>query len=62
MKRTQPLKHLSKHGCGFIREGWSHSKRENPKQNRRSAIPRHNEMNCNLARKICRDPGIPFSG
>jgi mRNA interferase HicA len=62
MKRTQLLKHLRAHGCVFIREGGSHSWWENPKQNRRSSIPRHSEINDNLARKICRDLGVPFSG
>ena len=29
--------------------------------NRRSAVPRHQEISDNLARKICRDLGIPFT-
>jgi mRNA interferase HicA len=58
MKRTDLLKHLRKHGCVFIREGGSHSWWGNPQQNRRSAIPRHTEINEHLARKICKDLGI----
>jgi len=27
--------------------------------NKRSAVPRHSEINDNLARKICRDLGLP---
>jgi hypothetical protein len=29
-------------------------------QDRRSSVPRHREISDNLARKICRDLGIPF--
>lgn len=61
MKRTELLRHLREHGCAFIREGGSHSWWENPAQNRRSAVPRHTEIIDNLARKICRDIGIPFT-
>lgn len=28
----------------------------NPSQNRRSSVPRHTEINDNLARKICKRP------
>jgi len=60
MKRTALLKHLREQGCVFIREGGSHSWWGNPQQNRRSSVPRHAEINDNLARKICKDLGIPF--
>lgn len=60
MKRTQVLKHLRDHGCVFVREGGSHSWWCNPKQNRRSSVPRHTEIRDNLVRKICKDLGIPF--
>jgi mRNA interferase HicA len=43
----------------LIREGSDHSWRGNPAANRRSAVPRHAEINKFLARKICRDLGIP---
>jgi predicted RNase H-like HicB family nuclease len=32
---------------------------EGPDENRRSAVPRHGEVDDHLARKICRDLGIP---
>jgi len=60
MKRTELLKHLGNKGCVFVREGSSHSWWLNPAQNRRSSIPRHTEIREQLARKICKDLGIPF--
>jgi hypothetical protein len=30
-----------------------------PEQNKRSAIPRHTEINNILAKKICKDLGVP---
>ncbi|MBW2312207.1 MAG: addiction module toxin, HicA family [Deltaproteobacteria bacterium] len=60
MKKTALLKHLREHGCEFIREGGSHSWWLNPEQNKRSSVPRHSEIKNHLARKICRDLGIPF--
>ncbi|MBL8891862.1 MAG: type II toxin-antitoxin system HicA family toxin [Planctomycetaceae bacterium] len=47
------------HGCEMVREGGNHSWWANPENRRRSAVPRHNEISDLLARKICRDPGIP---
>ncbi|MDP2968553.1 MAG: type II toxin-antitoxin system HicA family toxin [Deltaproteobacteria bacterium] len=61
MKRTELLRHLHEQGCVFIREGGSHSWWSNPQQNRRSSVPRHNEINDKLARKVCKDLGIPFT-
>jgi mRNA interferase HicA len=60
MKRGDLLRHLRAHGCELLREGGNHSWWHNPSQNRRSAVPRHNEINDYLARKICKDLGIPF--
>jgi len=60
MKRAEFLKHLRSHGCVFVREGGRHSWWSNPGPNRRSSVPRHSEINDLLARKICRDLGIPF--
>ncbi|HEY3321955.1 MAG TPA: type II toxin-antitoxin system HicA family toxin [Planctomycetota bacterium] len=59
MKKTYLVKHLRRHGCVFVREGGRHSWWLNPAQNRRSAVPRHNEIVDQLARKICKDLGIP---
>jgi len=60
MKRTKLIKYLTKNGCEFLREGGNHSWWWNPKQNKRSSIPRHTEINNILAQKICKDLGIPI--
>ena len=59
MKRNQLLKHLRKNGCELLREGGRHSWWINTLQNKRSSIPRHSEINDQLARKICKDLGVP---
>ena len=60
MKRAALLAHLRAHGCELLREGARHSWWHNAVLNTRSAIPRHNEVLDNLARKICKDLGVPF--
>lgn len=60
MKRNQLIKHIGKNGCVFIREGGNHSWWGNPAHNLRSSVPRHTEVDDQLARKICKDLGIPF--
>ena len=59
MKRRDLLRHLSAHGCALLLEGGNHSWWHQPELNRRSAIPRHNEINDLLVLKICKDLGIP---
>jgi mRNA interferase HicA len=59
MKREALLRHLRNYGCELLREGGRHSWWHNPKLNKRSAIPRHSEVNTNLAKKICTDLGVP---
>lgn len=59
MKRNQLLKHLLKNGCELFREGGRHSWWINSLQKKRSSIPRHSEINDQLARKICKDLGVP---
>jgi mRNA interferase HicA len=58
VKRNQLLKHLRKHGASFLREGSKHSIFQ--KDQLKTQIPRHNEIVDELARKICKDLGIPF--
>jgi mRNA interferase HicA len=60
MKRRELVRHLSHHGCVLIREGGNHSWWGNLSKNRRSAVPRHNEIKDLLARKICKDLDIPL--
>jgi len=59
VKRRDLLRHLSQHGCALLREDGNHSWCHQPELNRRSALPRHNEINDLLVRKICSDLGIP---
>jgi len=59
MKRRDLIRHLMNHGCELIREGGNHSWWGNSANNRRSSVPRHNEISNHLSRRICRDLGIP---
>lgn len=59
MKRRELLAHLAEHGCELLREGARHSVFWNPQNRATSTVPRHREIQEFLARKICRDLGIP---
>jgi len=59
MKRKDLVAHLLRHGCELLREGSRHSVYYNPALNKTSTVPRHREINDFLARKICRDLGVP---
>jgi len=61
VKRRDLLRHLAAHGCRLDREGARHSWWRNPARNLYSSVPRHTEIDKFLARKICRDLGIPES-
>ena len=62
MKRSELLRHLRVNGRALLREGRRHSWWQNPKLNKRSAVPRHSEIHDVLAKKICKDLGIPPAG
>ena len=59
MKRSELVKYLRSQGCELLREGSRHSWWHNPDLNKRSAVPRHVEISDLLAKKICKDLGIP---
>jgi hypothetical protein len=59
MKRQDLIRHIESFGCRLLREGAKHTVYFNPTNNQTSAITRHREINGFLARKICRDMGIP---
>jgi predicted RNA binding protein YcfA (HicA-like mRNA interferase family) len=59
VKRRDLVRHLERHGCTFLREGGNHTVYRHPTHRTVSTIPRHNDINANLARKICRDLNIP---
>ena len=52
MKRRDLIKQLEKLGCIFIRHGGSHDWYANPKTKQSQPVPRHNEINENLAKSI----------
>lgn len=59
MKRRDLLRHLERHGCEFLREGGSHTVYVNRTAKKASTVPRHSEINQDLARKICKDLDVP---
>ena len=59
MKRRDLLRHLSQHGCTFLREGSKHTVYVNLTAKKVSTIPRHSDINENLVRKICKDLQAP---
>lgn len=59
MKRRDLIRHLESHGCQLLREGGPHSVYVNPAVRKVSSVPRHNEVNDHLARKICKDLDVP---
>ena len=61
MKLTALLRHLFHHGCSILREGGKHTVVLNTLTQRISSVPRHNEIDEFLAKKICRDLGIENS-
>ena len=58
MKRRALERHLEQYGCHLLREGANHSIFVSP-TGRTSTVPRHSEINDDLAKKICKDLGIP---
>ena len=58
MKRRDLERHLRAHGAKLLREGGRHSFWGMDAE-RSTAIPRHREIGVGLARKICKDLGIP---
>lgn len=59
MKRHELIRHLESHGCYLLRDRGKHTIYLNPANNQTSSLPRKREINKFLARKICRDLGVP---
>jgi mRNA interferase HicA len=59
MKRGDLIRHLKEFGCILRREGAGHSLWVNPKTGEMEAVPRHNEIKNQLAKKICRGLSVP---
>ncbi|GJQ59310.1 MAG: type II toxin-antitoxin system HicA family toxin [Candidatus Scalindua sp. AMX11] len=58
MKRKDLIRHLEKNGCEFLREGGNHTVYVNRVEKKVSTVPRHREIDENLAKRICKDLGI----
>ncbi len=52
MKRRDLIKKIVSLGCEFIRHGGKHDWYQNPQTKKSQPVPRHNEINENLAKHI----------
>lgn len=52
MKRKELVRQLEETGCIFIRRGRRHDWYQNPRTKIAQPVPRHNEINDNLAKHI----------
>jgi len=60
VKRRELIRHLERFGCVLAEEGAKHTKYVSLADPRRVVtVPRHTEIADLLARKICRQLGIP---
>ena len=62
MKRRELIAHLEANDCLLLREGARHSIYFHKGNQTTSSVPRHNEVNNFLAKKICNDLGIDTFG
>jgi mRNA interferase HicA len=58
MKRSELLKQLKKEGCILLRPGSRHDIYINPKTGQKQPIPRHSEIDNDLAKHIKKYLGI----
>jgi hypothetical protein len=59
VKRQKLLRHLRAHGCEVSGEGRKHTKVVNSANGQRTTVPRHREIQGDLAQKICKQLDIP---
>ena len=55
MKRKDLIRHLENQKCVLLREGGKHTVYVNRLTKKCSTIPRHEEINDYLVKKICKD-------
>jgi len=55
MKRKQLIKIISSAGCMLIRHGGRHDLYQNPKTGKKQPVPRHDEIDENLAKHIIKE-------
>ena len=61
MKRKDILRKLAQAGC-ILREGGNHTKVYGAAGHYLAAVPRHNEINDDLADKIAKQTGVQLRG
>ena len=61
MKRRDLIRHLERYGCEVLREGANHTIYVNRSAKKSSSVPRHTEINNDLAKKICKDLQVPLT-
>lgn len=59
MKRRDFERHLSRHGCEFVKEGGRHTIFVNPRNGQIASVPRHTELKKGLVRAVCKVLEIP---
>jgi hypothetical protein len=52
MKRTALLKRIKSYGCVFVKHGKKHDVYKNPRTGVEERVPRHSDINENLANHI----------
>jgi mRNA interferase HicA len=55
MKRKELIKRITSAGCVLVRHGARHDLYRNPKTGKKQPIPRHNEIDENLANHILKE-------
>ena len=58
MKTRQFVQHLKEQGCELYAQGAKHSKVRNKATGKKSTVPRHNEIDDDLAKDICKQLGV----
>jgi hypothetical protein len=59
IKRRDLVRHLSRRGCGRIRQGARHEVWADVTGERRATVPRHREIPRGTARATCAQLGVP---
>ncbi len=55
MKRKQLIKKITEAGCALVRHGARHDLYGNPKTGKKQPVPRHDEIDEDLARHIIKE-------
>ena len=55
MKRKELIKKITSAGCTFVRHGGRHDLYQNPKTGKKQPVPRHDEIDEDLAKHIIKE-------